>query len=132
MIVTTTTDKTPRAQALCHCSDCRKISGGNYSNNIVVPVSNFSLVSGTPKEISKTADSGKSITSCFCQDCGTTLFRYGDAFGGVDGMRIIKAGVLDDVNVINSIKPGAELFAPERISWVQEIAGAGQVDTMPK
>jgi hypothetical protein len=51
------------AQALCHCADCRKISGGNYSNNIVVPSENFKVVSGTPKRISKTADSGKEITS---------------------------------------------------------------------
>ena len=35
--------------------------------------------------------------------------------GGPNGMRIIKAGILDDVNVINNTKPGAELFAPERV-----------------
>lgn len=35
------------------------------------------------------------------------------------------------VNLINSTKPGAELFAPERISWVPAIDGAGQLDTMP-
>lgn len=135
---------------MCHCADCRKISGGNYSNNIVVPSENFKVVSGTPKEISKTADSGKSITSCFCGDCGklsftlhtrddldidgnigTTLFRYGDSFGGPSGMRIIKAGILDDVNIINNTKPGAELFAPERISWVEKIEGAQQQDAMP-
>ncbi|KIV95677.1 hypothetical protein PV10_03301 [Exophiala mesophila] len=120
----------PAMTALCHCSDCRKISGGNYSNNIVVPSANFSITSGKPKEISKTADSGKSITSGFCPDCGTTLFRYGDSFGGVDGMRIIKAGILDDVNVINSIKPGAELFSNERVSWVSAVEGAGQVNNM--
>lgn len=62
---------------------------------------------------------------------GTTLFRYGDSFGGIDGMRIIKAGILDDVNIINSIKPGAELYAPERIKWVSEVSGAGQLDGMP-
>lgn len=88
------------------------------------------MTSGKPKELSKTADSGKSITSCFCPDCGTTLFRYGDSFGGIDGMRIIKAGILDDVNVINSIKPGAELFSNDRISWVPAIDGAGQVNNM--
>ena len=27
-------------------------------------------------------------------------------------------GVLDDLNVINSIKPGAELYAPERVKWI--------------
>jgi hypothetical protein len=62
---------------------------------------------------------------------GTTLFRYGDSFGGPDGMRIIKAGILDDVNIINSTKPGAELFAPDRVKWVSALEGAGQIEAMP-
>jgi hypothetical protein len=140
---------TPLLQALCHCADCRKISGGNYSNNIIVPSENFKVLSGTTKQISKIADSGKEITSKFtggppqvsrlitrpssdhfCPDCGTTLFRHGDSSGGINGMRIIKAGILDDVNVINNTKPGAELFAPERIKWVAPLDGA-QLDGMP-
>ena len=36
----------PNAHVLCHCLDCRKISGSTYSNNIVVPEDNFKLVSG--------------------------------------------------------------------------------------
>jgi hypothetical protein len=62
-------------------------------------------------------------------------------------MKIIKAGILDDgmfpqsilpamliqsVNIINNTKPGAELFAPERVKWVAALDGAGQVDTMPE
>lgn len=46
-------------------------------------------------------------------------------------MRVIKAGILDDVNIINNTKPGAELFAPERIKWVPSQEGAGQLDAMP-
>ena len=65
-----------------------------------------------------------------CWYSGTTLFRYGDSFGGKDGMRIIKAGILDDVNIINNTKPGAELFASERIKWVAGLDGAGQVEGM--
>ena len=33
-------------QALCHCADCRKISGGNYSNNIIVPGEAFKVTKG--------------------------------------------------------------------------------------
>ncbi len=46
-------------------------------------------------------------------------------------MRIIKAGILDDVNIINNTKPSAELFAPERIKWVSALDGAGQIEAMP-
>jgi hypothetical protein len=50
-------------QVLCHCADCRKISGGNYSNNFIVPSERFKVVEGTPKKISKIADTtGKEIT----------------------------------------------------------------------
>jgi hypothetical protein len=106
----------PRVEAL---------STNQFPEQIVVPKEAFNIKSGsTLKEISKTADSGKSITSAFCTDCGTTVFRYGDSFGGPDGMRIIKAGVLDDVDVLNNTKPGAELYASERISWVQKVGGS--------
>lgn len=62
---------------------------------------------------------------------GSTLYRFGDTFGGKDGNMIIKAGVLDDVKVINSTKPGAELFAPERVEWVAALDGSKQIDAMP-
>lgn len=46
-------------------------------------------------------------------------------------MRVIKTGVLDDVNIINNTKPKAELYAPERISWIPPTDGANQVEAMP-
>ncbi|KUJ09120.1 uncharacterized protein LY89DRAFT_598786 [Mollisia scopiformis] len=126
------------AHALCHCLDCRKIGGSSYSNNLIVPEQNFKLHSGIsfffsimlckPKEISKTADSGKTIVSHFCPDCGTTLFRTGESFPGAV---IIKAGVLDDPNFPSQNVPKAELFAPERIAWIPAIEGAAQLPGMP-
>lgn len=59
---------------------------------------------------------------------GTTVYRWGDSFGGEAGMRIIKAGVMDDVDLINNTKPGAELYASERIRWVAAVEGANQMD----
>lgn len=45
-------------------------------------------------------------------------------------MRIIKAGILDDVDVINQIKPDTELFAPGRVQWVAPLDGAKQAEGM--
>ena len=59
------------------------------------------------------------------------MFRYGDSFGGINGLKIIKAGILDDVNVINNTMPTTELFAPQRIEWVKAVDGVGDVDGMP-
>lgn len=36
----------PNAHVLCHCKDCKKISGSMYSTNVVVPEDNFKLISG--------------------------------------------------------------------------------------
>lgn len=58
------------------------------------------------------------------------MFRYGDSFGGKDGMRIIKAGILDDVNVVNNGKPSGELYASDRIRWVAPVEGADQKEGM--
>ncbi|KAL0260253.1 hypothetical protein SLS55_003938 [Diplodia seriata] len=113
----------PVGQATCHCLDCRKISGSAYSTNVVVPEDGFKVTQGTPKTISKTGDSGNTITSHFCGDCGTTLFREGGAFAGA---RIVKAGVLDDYDALNKAKPAAELYAKHRANWVPETPGAQQ------
>lgn len=86
------------------------------------------FIIGKPKEISKKADTGKTITSHFCPDCGTTLFRTGESFLGAV---IIKAGVLDDPNFQSGNVPEIELFAPQRVAWIPPIQGAAQLDGMP-
>ncbi|KAH7062560.1 Mss4-like protein [Macrophomina phaseolina] len=113
----------PSLKATCHCLDCRKISGSTYSTNLVVPEDGFKLLQGTPKSISKTGDSGNTITSHFCGDCGTTLYRDGGIF---PGSKIIKAGVLDDLDALNKAKPTTELYVKRRVEWVPEMPGAQQ------
>ncbi|KAB8737517.1 hypothetical protein FH972_026476 [Carpinus fangiana] len=88
-----------------------------FSTNAVVPEKGFE-VTGNPKTFKKTADSGSAITSFFCGDCGNTLFREAVAF---PGMKIVKAGVLDDKGAMDSVKPAVELFASERIPWVAQV-----------
>ncbi|KAI1338448.1 carbohydrate-binding module family 43 protein [Xylariaceae sp. FL0016] len=105
----------PTAKATCHCIDCRKITGSAFSTNLLVPASGFKVLSGEPKTISKTADSGSTITSHFCGDCGSTLWRDGAAFAET---KVIKVGIMDDVKALDEAKPDVELFAPERVSWV--------------
>lgn len=107
--------------------DCRKISGSTYSTNLVIKEQGFKLLSGKPKEIAKKGDSGNVITSHFCGDCGSTMWRDGPSF---PGMKIIKVGTMDDVNALAEAKPVAELFAPHRVEWVNEIPGADQKSTM--
>lgn len=112
--------------ALCHCGDCRKISGGSHSVNVVVPGDNFKS-SGT-KTYTKTADGGNKITSHFCGDCGSTLFREGDTFGT---SKVVKAGVLDGKDAMEKAKPDAELYAPTRPSWQPKVESTTEMEGMP-
>lgn len=115
-------------KALCHCRDCQKITGSTYSTNIIVPGDGFEVTSGSPKTISKKADSGSEITSHFCGECGSTLWRDGDTFGP---NKVIKVGVMDDPQAIISAKPAIELYAQERVPWVSAVSGADQLKGMP-
>ncbi|KAI2628172.1 Mss4-like protein [Xylaria nigripes] len=112
---------------VCHCLDCRKTSGSTYSTNFVVPETNFKVLSGTAKTFSKAADSGKVITSNFCGDCGSTLWRQTPA---LKSSVILKVGMLDDVAVIENAKPTIELYAVRRPNWVASIPGAQQKERL--
>lgn len=110
-------------QALCHCLDCRKITGSAFSTNLVVAEDGFSVTKGTPKSFPKTADSGKTITSVFCGDCGSTLWRESETYAGT---KIIKAGTLDGDASLEEAKPLVELFVVNRVSWLSAVAGTEQ------
>jgi hypothetical protein len=113
-------------QALCHCTDCQKISGSAYSVNNVVSGQDFKVTGGSPKVYTKTADSGKKISSYFCGDCGSTLYRDGENF---PGMKIVKVGVLGGETLEES-RPNVELFAPTRPGWISKLEGAEQKNAM--
>ncbi|GAB7350051.1 hypothetical protein MBLNU459_g0721t1 [Dothideomycetes sp. NU459] len=116
----------PAVKALCHCTDCRKMSGSAYSVNNVVSEEGFKTT-GNPKVFSKVADSGKEIHSYFCGDCGSTLYRDGGAF---PGMKVVKVGVLEKKDDLEEAKPVAELYGPSRPSWLSAIPGADQKQGM--
>lgn len=113
-------------QALCYCRDCQKTSGSTFSTNCIVPGDDFK-VTGNPKAFAKIADSGKTITNYFCGDCGSTLYRDAE---NLPGMKIIRAGVLDDQDALEAAKPTTELYAPLRPSWQPGMPGVKKMNDM--
>lgn len=58
--------------AHCHCSVCRRSTGGILTTWVTVPRETFHWLSGTPKAF-------KSLASCrryFCADCGAHLALF--------------------------------------------------------
>jgi len=115
---------TPIAQGLCHCWDCRKLSGSTYSTNVIVPADGFT-VTGTPKAVPKKADSGADITNYFCGDCGTPLWGV----GGFGDNKVVRAGILDG-EALESAAPQLEIYAERRLGWLREVEGATSVTGM--
>ncbi|KAL3479269.1 Mss4-like protein [Aspergillus californicus] len=124
----------PYKTALCHCYDCRKLTGSLYTYSFVVKRSELKVSGpGTPKEVAKTADSGNHINNYFCPDCGTLLFGWRvDASGEpTDEIVILRAGILDDPRYLDGFKPEAEVYTCGRLKWVEEVGNAEQFLTMP-
>ncbi|KAJ5086928.1 hypothetical protein NUU61_008235 [Penicillium alfredii] len=64
----------PIASGLCYCLDCRKLTGSAYSYNFIVDNTQLTIT-GSPKEVAKTSDSGNHIRNYFCPDCGLYMIR---------------------------------------------------------
>ena len=74
----------------CHCTHCRRRTGGASSAQVRVPRSVFRLVSGTESLRSYRPEGGR--PKLFCKVCGSSLFS-GDPLA--DDEVTIRAGVLD-------------------------------------
>jgi len=97
--------------AYCHCTDCRKTTGSAFNISVGLPLTGFRIVTGTPKEFTKTADSGHELTRHFCGNCGAPLFTSSPTHPETV---YVKAGALDDPAVI---KPAYQSWTRSRISW---------------
>lgn len=58
--------------AHCHCSVCRRITGGILTTWVTVPRETFHWLGGTPKAFKSSA----SCTRYFCADCGAHLALF--------------------------------------------------------
>ncbi|KAK1147514.1 hypothetical protein N8T08_000854 [Aspergillus melleus] len=103
--------------ALCHCTGCRKLTGTLYTYSFVVKTADLTVI-GTPKEVAKTADSGNHIKNYFCSNCGTPLYGHKvKDTGEPEDITILRAGILDDVEILNQRKPQVEIYTENRIAW---------------
>jgi len=108
-------------------------------------------VTGEPKEIAKTADSGNAVKNYFCPDCGeffnssllyaslltihslagTPLFGGSvGADGELRGTLVIRAGIFEDESLLSKCRPVVEIFTSQRLEWITPVEGCKQIDGM--
>ncbi|KAK7415682.1 hypothetical protein QQX98_005717 [Neonectria punicea] len=114
----------PAVKALCHCSECKKLTGSVFGYHWLIPRDNLTITKGTPKTYEFTHSAGAKIKLSFCGDCGSTIYKEMDA-ERERPFFIVQAGTLDDQEPVND-EPNLELWVSKREKWVPVVNGAAQ------
>lgn len=94
--------------AHCHCSICRRTTGGIVTTWVTVPLERFRWTAGKPAEY-------RSSTSCvryFCANCGAQLALFTDL--APDTLDITIA-TLDEVA---DVVPDRHIWVKSRLPWI--------------
>ena len=80
------------SQLLCHCRECRYLSGGEPNASIVITEKNFRVTKGQLKTFARD-DLEAPRVRYFCENCGTHVCVESPPR---PGMLVLKIGTLDD------------------------------------
>eukprot|EP01111_Echinosteliopsis_oligospora_P009759 TRINITY_DN2922_c0_g1_i1.p1 TRINITY_DN2922_c0_g1~~TRINITY_DN2922_c0_g1_i1.p1 ORF type:complete len:138 (-),score=13.58 TRINITY_DN2922_c0_g1_i1:200-613(-) len=108
-----TIKKAPEISIVCCCTDCQRQSASAYSTNLKIPASDFEITQGTVKGYAHKADSGNTLTSNFCGDCGSPIYNKNEA--DKDNV-VVKMGTLEHPN---AIKPGVWIYTSSLPKWIE-------------
>jgi hypothetical protein len=108
----------------CHCLNCQKSSGTGH-----VPFAGFPepqvTVEGKTNTFSYIADSGGTVTSHFCPECGSTIFGKTTSF---PQMMAIRLGSMDDSS---AFQPQMEVYMKRLRKWDHDLQGVPSFEAMP-
>ena len=108
----------PIAAYLCHCTDCRRASGGPYSACVLFPRSAVQVTQGKPARFEHPGGSGKLVAREFCARCGSQLFSNSRAR---EDWIVVRSGSLDDPG---DTAPQLHIFCDSALDWALPEDGA--------
>lgn len=101
----------PDEVLVCHCPDCRRSVGAQSVAWIFLPIENYRVTKGTPREY----HSSPGVIRTFCARCGTSLSWVGDKQPGrVD----ITLGSLDEPG---KFVPTKAVYRRHKLPWASEV-----------
>ena len=116
---------------LCHCGDCKRLSGSMFAMHYPIPGANFTITAGEPKVHNFKHPTGVVTAASFCPDCGTWLFKkveadpYRDYFLVQAGTTDLEPG-MEAEGYWTRTKPVVELWISHRAAWLAPVEGAEQ------
>ncbi|KAJ9648131.1 hypothetical protein H2201_002330 [Coniosporium apollinis] len=100
---------------LCHCETCRKLGGGPYSCNQIIPREDLSITRGEPRVYVYKGASGKDVRCYFCGTCTSHIYHHQDV---MPDKVIVRTLLLDGGDKMPAT---GEIFAEGRLGWVKEL-----------
>ncbi|MEE1673118.1 GFA family protein [Agarivorans aestuarii] len=108
---------------LCHCDQCKKMSGSAHVSNLFIKPDYFNWLAGE-ELVSRYDVPERSISNAFCQQCGSAVPYLSSSKQWV----IVPAGGL---NSSPSLKPQDHIFTQEKAEWYQDIDKLKQYPGFP-
>jgi hypothetical protein len=116
----------PVAIGVCHCRDCQKQTGTSFSLVALVPLAGVE-VTGELGRFDTRGDSGLAVERRFCPKCGSPIRTDSDGTRQ-QGITIIKAGVLDDVQ---GLTPSLQIYCESEHPWLRDTNAVIRFPRMP-
>ena len=63
----------PRQLVACHCTHCQRRYGTAFGMSLFLDADAVRITQGELKTVRRTAETGRSVTSNFCPECGTQI-----------------------------------------------------------
>ena len=112
------------SQLLCHCRECRYLSGGEPNASIVISEKNFRITKGELKTFARDDLDAPRVRS-FCGNCATHICVESPPR---PGMLVLKIGTLDDHSWFN---PQTAIFCIDQQLFHQIPEGVPSFERTP-
>ncbi|KAJ5165837.1 hypothetical protein N7492_006133 [Penicillium capsulatum] len=105
---------------MCHCNDCRKVSGSAFVTNSIYLKEQLRILSGEHllKTFDKETDAGNVLSRSFCSNCGSPLFITSKNHPGA---QVVSVGSMDFASGKNEWQPRDEYYSHRRAEWFPEL-----------
>ncbi len=116
----------PVVQAVCHCTDCQRQTGGPFTVVVGVPLAAFTVKGSTLASYATTGeDHGADTQRSFCSACGSPVFSIAAVS---PELALIKAGTLDDASWL---EPAVEVWTSSAQPWSPRFERAAHLERGP-
>lgn len=97
----------------CNCTNCQRRTGSVFGVGAYFKNDQLIEKQGSFKQFNNPSDSGQSIVSSFCPNCGSTVFIEAEMFKGMTG---IPVGCFNEPNFP---QPSMSVWNQSKYTWVE-------------